>query len=39
MILKIFPHDKQWYFYGTKFFEVARSGVFVARNGEEVGEV
>ena len=34
MILKIFPHDKQWYFYGTKFFDVARSGVFVARSGK-----
>ncbi len=33
MILKNFPDDKQWYFYGTKFFEVARSGFFVARNG------
>jgi hypothetical protein len=33
MIWEIFPHDKQRYFYGTKFFEVARSGVFVARNG------
>lgn len=32
MIWEIFPHDKQWYFYGTKFLEVARNGVFVARN-------
>jgi len=33
MIWEILVHDKQWYFYGTKFFEVARSVVFVARNG------
>jgi hypothetical protein len=34
MIWEIFPHDKQWHFYGTKFLEVARSGFFVARNGK-----
>ena len=34
MIWEIFPHDKQWYFYGTKFFDVARNEIFVARNGK-----
>jgi len=33
MIWENLAHDKQWYFCGTKFLEVARSVVFVARSG------
>jgi hypothetical protein len=33
MIWENLAHDKQWYFCGTKILEVARSGVFLARNG------
>jgi len=32
MIWENLAHDKQWYFCGTKFLEVARSVFFVARN-------